>query len=105
MDESEISPAGLLLIQHRGAGDVGGHQVGRELDALERHVENLTDGADHQGLGQTRHAHQQAVTAREDRAENLLDYFRLPDYHPVELVDHDAAGLTELSQIFTNAVL
>ncbi len=70
---------GLGLFQHVRAGDVRGHQVGGELDALEAHVEHLRDRADHQGLGQPGHADQQDVAAREDRREDLLDHILLTD--------------------------
>ena len=44
VQEDELAPAGLgVVLQDVGAGDVGGHQVGRELDALERQVQDLGD--------------------------------------------------------------
>ncbi len=62
--EHEPPPARLgVVLQDVGAGDVGRHQVGRELDALEREVQDLRDGADEQRLGQARHADEQAVPA------------------------------------------
>jgi hypothetical protein len=45
------------------------------------------------------------MAASEDRAQNLLDHFRLTDNHAAELVDHDTAGLTELRQVFADAIL
>ena len=69
-------PAVFVFVQHVGAGDVRGHQVGRELDALELQVENLGQRADHQRLGQAGHADQQAVAAGEDGGEDLLDHRR-----------------------------
>ena len=37
LDEAELAFAGLaILLQHVGPGDVGGHQVGGELDAARR---------------------------------------------------------------------
>ena len=51
---------GLVFLQHLGAGDVGRHQVGRELDAAEAQVERIGQRADHQRLGQAGHADQQA---------------------------------------------
>ena len=33
-DEAERAPAGTALVEHLGAQNIGGHQVGRELDAL-----------------------------------------------------------------------
>jgi len=40
------------VLEDFGAGDVGGHKVGRELDALEVEMENPRDGFDEQRLGQ-----------------------------------------------------
>ena len=68
-DKAEIPPAVFVFFQHVGAGDVRGHQVGRELNALEADVENPRQRADHQRLGQARHAFQQAMAAREDGGE------------------------------------
>ncbi len=67
------------LVEHLGAGDVGGHEVGRELDPLERQVENLRDCLDEQRLGESRHAGDQAVPAGEERDEDLIDDRILPD--------------------------
>ena len=42
LEEDETAPAGLgVVLEDVGAGDVGRHQVGRELDALERQVQDL----------------------------------------------------------------
>jgi len=66
-DEAELALAGLGLVEDHRAGDVGRHEVRRELDALERHVEDLADGADHEGLGQAGDADEEAVAAGEER--------------------------------------
>ena len=79
-------PGRLVLLDHLGAGDVGGHQVGRELDAAELERQGVGQRADHQRLGQPRHAHQQAVPAGEHRHQQLLDHLLLPDDHPAELL-------------------
>ena len=88
LDEAELAPAGLRLVQDHGAGDVGRHQVGRELDALEGDVEDLADGADHERLGQAGHADEQAVAAREDGGQDLLDDLGLADDDAAQLVEH-----------------
>ena len=67
------------LVEHLGAGDVGGHEVGRELDPLERQVENLRDRLDEQCLGESGHAGDQAMPAGEERDEDLIDDRILPD--------------------------
>ena len=85
----------LVLLQHVGAGDVRGHQVGRELDPLELNVQDLRQGADHQGLGQPRHAHQQAVPAGENGGEDLLDHVVLADDDLLQFLLHQPAVLAE----------
>ena len=88
----------LVFVQHVGAGDVRGHQVGRELNALEAEVENPGQRADHQRLGQARHAYQQAVAAGEDGREDLLDDVVLADDDLLQLLLHQLPMLAELLQ-------
>ena len=97
-DEAEIAPPALVFLQHVRAGDVRGHQVGRELDALELDVEDPGQRADHQRLGQARHADQQAVAAGEDGGEDLLDHVRLADDDLLQFFLHQPAMLAELLQ-------
>jgi hypothetical protein len=61
-----------IVLNDVGAGHVGGHQVGSELDALEREVEHLGQRLDQERLGQARHAHQQAIPSGEQRHQRLL---------------------------------
>ena len=79
------------------------HQVGRELNALELHVENPRQRADHQRLRQPRHADQQAMPAGEDRGEDLLDHLVLPDDDLLQLLAASAAGAGELLQHIAQA--
>ena len=88
----------LVLFQHVRAGDVRGHQVGRELDPLELDVEDAGQRADHQRLGQARHAHQQAVAAGEDGGEHLLDHVVLADDDLLQFFLHQPPVLAELLQ-------
>ena len=59
--------------------DVGRHQVGRELNAVEPQVDRLGQLLDQQRLRQARHAAQQAVAAGEKRDQDLADDALLPD--------------------------
>ena len=78
-EELELADAGgLVLLEDLGAGDVRGHQVGRELDAVEGQVQRIGQRADHQRLGQAGHADQQAVAAGEDGDQQLLDHLCWP---------------------------
>ena len=98
LDKTKIAPAVLVLFQDIGAGDVRRHQVGSELDSFKLDVEDAGQGADHQGLGQARHAHQQAVAAGEDGGEHLLDHIRLTDDHFLQFFLHQPSVLTEFLQ-------
>ena len=69
----------VILLEHVGAGDVRRHEVGRELDAVEAEVEHLGERRDEQRLGQPGHADEQAVAAREQRREQLIDHRLLAD--------------------------
>ena len=79
---------GVVLFEHVAAGDVGGHQVGRELDAVERQVHQRGHLRDEQRLGQPGHALQNAVPAAEDADHQLLGDVGHPDDDAGELVAH-----------------
>ena len=86
--------AGLqIFLNHFRAGDVAGHQVGRELDALERQMQCLGQRTDQQRLGQAGHAFEQRMAAGEDRHQHLLDHFVLADDHLGQLVANAVVGL------------
>ena len=87
---------GVVFFQHGGAGDVAGHQVGRELHALERQVQHVGDGLDQQRLGQPGHADQQHVALAEHGGQHLLDDFLLPDDDLAQLVGHHLVGAGKL---------
>ena len=88
-DEAKRPLAGrVVFLQHVGARDVGGHQVGRELDALEAQVEHARKRADEQRLGQARHADQQHVAAAEDGDQHLFDHLLLADDDARDLGHH-----------------
>ena len=81
LDEAEGARARRAFLHHFRAGDVGGHQVGRELDAAG--VQPQHDGQRlHQlGLGQARHADQKAMAARQQGDQGLLDHIVLAEDH------------------------
>src|SRR6267154_3022390 len=60
-------------------GDVGGHEVGGELNALKFQVEDFGEGLDEERLGETRRAGDEAVAAGEEGDEQLLDDLLLAD--------------------------
>ena len=97
------SPEAIAICQDRiaekqflediGARDVAGHQVGRELDAGELHVQGPGQRRHGERLGQPRNADRQAVAAGEDADEHLLDHLALPDDHLVDLGEQHLPGL------------
>ena len=60
-------PGRAVLLDHLRAEDVGRHEVGRELDAVEPQVHRLGERLDEQRLGEPGNAAQQDVAAGEER--------------------------------------
>ena len=69
----------LVLHDDVGADHVGGHQVGRELDAVELQVQRLGERADERGLAEARHAFEQRVAADEQAREHAVDDLLVAD--------------------------
>ena len=86
-----------VLLDDLGAGDVGRHQVGRELDAAEVQRQALGQGADHQRLGQAGHAFEDAVAPAEQGDQQLLDDLVLADDDAAELLLDVVEGVLELA--------
>src|SRR5262249_20297522 len=74
--DGEFAGAGVIDLR---ADDVGGQQVGRELDALERQAERLCQGADSERLGQPGNAFEEEVAAREQPDEQSIKEQPLAD--------------------------
>jgi hypothetical protein len=97
LHELECPPAGLrVVLQDVGAGDVGRHQVGGELDApgieAEHHAQRL-----HQlGLGKARHTDQQRMATGQDGDHGALDHAFLPEDHPAHAGLHPGNVLQRL---------
>ena len=86
-EELELADARrLVFLDDFGPGDVGGHQVGSELDSVVRQIQRIGERVDHQSLGEARHADQEAVSAREDRDQQLLDNRLLADDDLAKLI-------------------
>ena len=66
------APVGALL-QDLGAEDIGRHQVGRELDAAGGEAEHGAHRLDELGLGEARHADEEAVAAGQHGGQRALD--------------------------------
>ena len=96
LHEPELAmPGRAVFFDDLGAGDVGGHQVGRELNAAEGQVQRLGQRADHQRLGQARDAFQHHVAAAEEANQNFVDDMFLADDDLAELFQNPFPGFVQ----------
>ena len=75
------------LVVDKRARDVGGHQVGGELDALEIEPRHRGERARHQRLGQARNVFDQHVAIGEDRHQDQGEHITLADDCPLYFAD------------------
>ena len=73
LEITEGAPAVLVLIHHLGADDVGGHEVGRKLDAAGFQPEHDAERVDELGLGEPRHADEKGVAAGKNGDQRAFD--------------------------------
>jgi hypothetical protein len=78
--------AGLLVVDAR-AHQVGRHQVGRELDALEAAAHGARQGLHGQRLGQAGHAFDQQVALGQHGDQHALEEAVLADDDALDLVE------------------
>jgi hypothetical protein len=71
--EAEAAAAVFVLVEDFAAGDVGRHQVGRELHAPGVQAQCTVPNVDQQGFAQPRRADQQRVAAGQDAGQRLVD--------------------------------
>ena len=76
-----------VFLDDVGAGDVGRHQVGRELDAVEVEVEDVGHRLHDERLGEAGHAGDDAVAADEQRQHDLVEDLVLADDLLAQLVE------------------
>ncbi len=96
LEEVEPATAGLgVFLDDVGPDDVRGHQVGRELDPVEVHLQGLGDGLGHQGLAQAGDAEHQDMPPAEQGHEDLVEHLVLADDHPGDLRLQAGPGLSE----------
>ena len=84
--ERGVELAGLLVVDAR-ADEVGGNQVGRELDAAESAADGLRQRLDGQRLGEPGHAFDQQVALRQRRHQHALEEVVLADDHLLHLIE------------------
>ena len=93
-DERPAAMAGSgVLFNDVGAGDVGRHQIRRELDAFENQAQRLRDGSHHQRLSRAGQARDQAMAADKQRDQNLFQHLFLSDNHLSNLFEDLVARL------------
>jgi hypothetical protein len=80
-----------VFLDDVGAGDVGRHQVGGELDAIELEIEHTRERVNQQRLRQTRNADDEAVAADKQRQQHLGHHIILTDDQLAKF-GHDAVA-------------
>ena len=97
-------PAAIRILDHQvGAQDVGRHQVGRELDAIEGEVEHFAQCAHEQGLAEAGHTFEQHVPAGKDGDEGALDNFVVADDDFADLRPQRGVGPAKRLDLFFRA--
>ena len=81
------SKSAVALVPDRRAGDVGGHQVGRELDAREADARHLRERARGERLREAGEVLEQHVPVGEQADEDELERVALADDRPLDLVE------------------
>ena len=89
----------VALVPDRRAGDVGGEQVRRELDAAEAEPARLGERARGQRLREPGHVLEQDVAVGEQAEQDELELLALADDRALDLVDQAAAELGQLPQL------
>ena len=94
--ELGVEAAGVGAVDAR-ADEVGGHEVGGELDAPERAAHDVGERAHGQRLGQAGDALEQHVAAGEQRDEQPLEHRVLADDDALDLVEDLLEDLARLA--------
>src|SRR5207248_10325522 len=87
--ERGLEITGALVVDPR-ADEVGGHEVGGELDALELTADRLRDGLHGERLREAGHAFHEEMPAREKRDEDALEQMVLADDDLLDLEEEPA---------------
>jgi hypothetical protein len=91
-DRAGVEGKGLRAgTQEGGAQNVGGHEVGRGLDALEAEAQKAAECLDDEGFGDARHALKQSVALAENGEQHLLDHLSLSGDHAAQF----GAGMSD----------
>jgi hypothetical protein len=78
-------PLAAFFDEDVGARDIRRHQVGRELDPVERAIDDVGDRPHEHRLAEARHAFEEDVRVREEARQRLSDELTLADDDTTDL--------------------
>ena len=84
-----------IILQNFGTGDVGGHQIGSELNPPKAELKNGCQCAAQQCFGQPRHTDQQHVATTEHCHQQFVDHLILTDDDATDFLSHFLPGNAE----------
>ena len=107
IDEQQIGEDRALMegegarrhVEDVGADDVGGHEVGSALHALELQPHDVGQRPHRQRLRQAGNTFEQRMPAADDRQQQQIDHLGLPDNDPGELATGLARDLFECAHV------
>jgi len=103
---SEVWNSPSLLVVDARADEVGGHEVGCELDPLEVAVDRAGDRLDREGLGEPRDAFDEEMSTGEQADEDPFEHVVLAHDHPLHLIEEAAhLGLSLCCQVLVHRSL
>jgi hypothetical protein len=92
-DGARAKREGSLGGEQIHSGDVGGHQIGGELNPTELEAQRETEGPDQEGLGSPRNPFEQDVAARQEGGDRLAYRRLLPQHDAAQCPDQIVRGL------------
>src|SRR6267378_5057952 len=99
VDELErAAPRDRIVLEDFRPGDVGGHEIGGELDSTELEIQDLREGGDEEGLREPGDAHEEAMPVGDEHREELLDDLVLAHDHLAQLTQNGVAPLLQVLQ-------
>jgi hypothetical protein len=97
LDETaHLATCGGVFLDEVAAGDIAGHEVGGELDAMKLQVEHTREGRGHECLAHAGHAEEQDVAFTQQRQQEQLERFFLAYDDFANLGIESFAGLEEM---------
>ena len=86
--EAQSLGAMIVTFNDHAADDVGGHQIGRELNARILQMQDAAQRSQQRGLAEAGHAFEQNMAAGEQADENAIDHVLLADDDLSDFVAH-----------------